>query len=48
MLLGAQPALMLRDGTRLFVGASYQGVVLDQVSESGLVFVGSTRYELPL
>jgi hypothetical protein len=48
VLLGAQPALMLRDGTRLFVGASYQGVVLDQVSESGLVFVGSTRYELPL
>lgn len=48
VLLGTHPALLLRDGTRLFVGANYQGVVLDQVSESGLVFVGSTRYEVPL
>lgn len=48
VLLGTHPALVLRDGTRLFVGANYQGVVLDQVSENGLVFVGSTRYEVPL
>lgn len=48
VLLGAHPALILRDGTRLFVGAKYNGVVLDQVTENGLVFVGNTRYEVPL
>lgn len=48
VLLGTHPALLLRDGTRLFVGANYQGVVLDQISENGLVFVGNTRYEVPL
>ncbi len=48
VLLGTHPALLLRDGTRLFVGANYQGVVLDQVTENGLVFVGAARYEVPL
>jgi hypothetical protein len=48
VLLGNQPVLVLRDGTRLFLGARHQGVVLDEVSENRLVFVGNTRYELPL
>lgn len=48
VLLGESPVVVLRDGTRLFVGSAFEGIQLSEVSENRLVFVGDARYELPL
>lgn len=48
IVLGTQPAIILRDGERLYLGASYQGITLVAIQGNKVVFQGDTIYEIAL
>ncbi len=48
IILGSQPLLILRDGARVYLGGSYNGVELTAVNSEKVVFKGETQYEVTL
>lgn len=48
IVLGSKPAVVLRDGERLYVGGTYQGVVLTSIQSDKVIFEGDTLYEIAL
>jgi hypothetical protein len=48
VMLGEQPVVTLENGERLFVGAFYENLRLQQVTPNGLVLVGESTYRVPL
>lgn len=48
IVLGSKPAVVLRDGERLYVGGTYQGVILTSIQSDKVIFQGDTLYEIAL
>lgn len=48
VVLGNRPVVVLRDGVRLYVGGTYQGVNLTSINSNKLVFQGDATYEVML
>jgi hypothetical protein len=48
IMLGNNPVIVLRDGTRLYVGSQFDGVNLVSIGSDKVVFQGDARYEVIL
>ncbi|HEX4843135.1 MAG TPA: hypothetical protein VFV57_05645 [Limnobacter sp.] len=48
IVLGARPALILRDGTMLYIGGDFQGLEVVSIAPRKVILQGDTTYEVTL